>query len=309
VLHHEQQSHEPLSASDELPRLKFIAPLLPMLSEEPPEGEGWLHEIKHDGYRTQVHVEPAGVRTYTRNAYEWTDRYWVIAEQARALTCRSAILDGEVIVQDAQGRSDFHSLRAAIQNRPRELVFMAFDLLHLDGEDLRKKPLGERRARLQKLIGPPDPGSRIHFSEELAGDAQAFFKAADDMGLEGIVSKRVGSRYRSGPSTDWLKTKCFMEEELVVIGTEHGDRAPVALLAREHDGVLEYAGGAMVTLRQAERDLFWQTAERLKADRPALAMKPRKGASWLKPLMRVRVKTLRGEEMLRHATVKAVTAT
>jgi ATP-dependent DNA ligase len=99
-----------------------------------------------------------------------------------------------------------------------------------------------------------------------------------------------------------------MEEELFVIGTEKGDRAPVALLAREQDGKLEYAGGAMVTLRAADRDLFWSAAERLKVDRPPISIKPRTGASWLSPELRVRVKTLRGEEMLRHATVRSLAA-
>jgi len=184
-------------------------------------------------------------------------------------------------------------------------VLMAFDLLHLDGEDLRSRPLFERRQRLEALLGPNDPATPIHFSEDIA-DGKGLFAAADAMGLEGIVSKKLTSRYRSGPSKAWLKAKCFYEEELTVIGTERGEKAPVALLARDTGHGLEYAGGAFVTLPQPDRDRFWQNADRLKAKEPAVPMEPRKGATWTKPAMRVQVRTLRGEEMLRHATVRGV---
>ena len=120
------------------------------------------------------------------------------------------------------------------------------------------------------------------------------------------MSKKRSSIYRSGPSKPWLKTKCFTEDELTVIGTERGDKAPVALLARETDHGLEYVGGAFVTLAQPDRDRFWQRAEELTVARPPLPMKPNRSASWTRPAMRVRVRTLRGEQMLRHATVKAV---
>lgn len=304
VLHHEEPGHEPLAA--ELPRLKFIEPMAPALMEEPPAGNGWLHEIKHDGYRTQLHIQPSGIRAYTRNAFDWTTRYMPVIEAARSIQCTSAIIDGEMIVQDEQGRSDFHSLRGAIGSRPHDLVLMCFDLLHLNGRDLRSQPVEHRRDLLAQLLGPHDPHQPFQFSEHVVGGGAEFFDAVDKMGLEGIVSKRLGSRYRSGPTKAWVKTKTFIEEELVVIGTERGDKAPVALLARERDGNLEYAGGAMVTLRQPDRDRFWETTEALKLDKPPLPMKPRKDASWVRPSMHVTVRTLRGEEMLRHATVREI---
>jgi ATP-dependent DNA ligase len=129
--------------------------------------------------------------------------------------------------------------------------------------------------------------------------------AADGMGLEGIVSKRRTSRYRSGRAAAWLKIKCFAEGEFMVIGTERGDKAPTALLARETENGLEYAGGAMVTLAEPERSYFWSEIERLRQDRPAIAMKS-KGATWVQPVLSVRARFLKGEEMLRHATVKQV---
>jgi ATP-dependent DNA ligase len=153
-----------------------------------------------------------------------------------------------------------------------------------------------------------DPGCCIHFSDHVIGSGQALFEAAEAAGLEGIVSKRVGSRYRSGPTKSWLKVKCFGEGEFVVIGTAKGERAPVALLARHTGEGLEYAGAAMVTLADPEREAFWRLSEELKTERPALPMGARKETTWLRPEMRVRARLLRGEEMLRHATVRSIAA-
>jgi DNA ligase D-like protein (predicted ligase) len=280
--------------------------MMPALIAEPPEGDEWQHEIKYDGYRTQLVIDGGRARAFTRNGYDWTAKYPGIVRSAGDLFCASAIIDGEVIIQDEQGRSDFGSFKGAMEQRPEELVFMAFDLLHLNGRDLRPSPLLERRNFLRELLGENDPGCCIHFSDHVIGTGADLFAAADRMGLEGIVSKRIASRYRSGPSKSWLKVKCFGEGEFVVIGTARGDRAPTALLARETPEGLEYAGSAMVTLPERERDAFWTLNEQLKVDRPALPMEPRKETSWLRPEMRVRARFLKGEEMLRHATVKAL---
>jgi bifunctional non-homologous end joining protein LigD len=230
--------------------------MMPTLTDSVPEDDGWFNELKYDGYRTQVHVGRSEVRAYTRNAYDRTARYETIVKCAGELTCASAIIDGELIVQDKSGRSDFHALKAAIAREPDRLVLIAFDLLHLDGRDLRNLRLEQRRTLLERLLGPNETGWPIQFSEAVS-DGRALFNAVETMELEGIVSKRLGSRYRSGPAKAWLKTKCFCEEELVVIGTQRGDKAPTALLARLVDGSLVNAGGAMVTLPQPERDLFW----------------------------------------------------
>jgi bifunctional non-homologous end joining protein LigD len=286
--------------------LAFVPPMMPTLVQEPPDGDGWQHEIKHDGYRTQILVQDGEARAITRNGHDWTEKYRLLVEAARLLPCDSAIVEGEVIVQDPNGRSDFHALRSAIAGRPRNLVFMAFDLLHLDGRDLRRLALEERRGKLRGVLGEADPAQPLHFSEELVGSGAEFFAAAERMGLEGIVSKRLGSRYRSGQSKDWLKVKTFAEDDFEVIGTSKGDRAPVALLAREEEGALTYAGGAMITLPQPERDRFWEAIDRIRTSKPPIPMEPRKETGWVKPGLRVRAKFLRGEEMLRHATVSAL---
>jgi ATP-dependent DNA ligase len=211
------------------PRLGFIPPQLPSLTDQPPQGGNWIHEVKHDGYRTMLVIERGTARAYTRNSHDWSDRYPGIIASARKLPCRSAILDGEIIVQDGRGVSDFEALQSALRSKAAHLIFYTFDLLHLDGKDLREKPLIERRTKLKRLI-EQDPDSPIQFSEEFVGDATAFFHACAADELEGIVSKLATSRYRSGRSKAWLKTKCFTEGEFLLLGI---DRDPKRLMTPE----------------------------------------------------------------------------
>jgi ATP-dependent DNA ligase len=183
-------------------QLGFIQPQLATLVEHPPKRANWIHEIKHDGYRTLLIVDRREARAYTRNGFDWSDRYPGIIRAGLKLGCRSAIIDGEVIVQDADGASDFEALSSAIRWQPDKLILYAFDLLHLNGRDLRSAPLLERRAKLNELIPREHP---FLFSEEFTGDAAAFFKACADHQLEGIVSKLASSKYRSGRSKTWLQ--------------------------------------------------------------------------------------------------------
>jgi hypothetical protein len=132
--------------------LGFIRPEIPRLVPEPPSGEGWIHEIKHDGYRTLIVIDSGKVRAFSRHGRDWTGPYRRVVEAAAKLTCKTALLDGELIVQDENGIADFDALRSAIYTAPHRLVFFAFDLLHHDGWDLRRTPLLERRAALRKLI-------------------------------------------------------------------------------------------------------------------------------------------------------------
>jgi ATP-dependent DNA ligase len=220
--------------------IAFIPPLIPALVEEPPAGQGWVHEIKHDGYRVQIIVDRGRARGFTRNRLDWTNRFGPVVDCAAALRCTSAVTDGELVVQDERGLSDFHAVRAAIGITPEKLALFVFDLLHLDGKDLRLRPLKERRGRLRRLLGKEDATRCIQFSDGHDGDGAAFFRAADAMGLEGIVSKRAGSLYKSGRSSACLKTKCMTESDFVVVGMEaNPGGAPFALLARaEEDGLV-----------------------------------------------------------------------
>ena len=284
----------------------FVPPMLPTLVDAPPEGEDWLHEIKYDGFRTELAIAGAQARAFSRAGHDWTARYAPLVAAAASLGADDALIDGEVIVQDEHGRSDFGALQGAIARTPERLVFMAFDLLRLGGRDLRVAPLEERRARLEALIGANDPAFPIHYSAHVEGGGADFFRAVDAMGLEGMVSKRRGSRYRSGYAKSWLKAKTFREGEFVVVAVERGAKAPMAILAREGEAGLELAGAAMVTLADPERERFWSTIETLKTDRPAVKMDRRRQGSFVEPGLRVRVRHLRGEEPLRHATILAI---
>src|SRR5246127_891721 len=166
--------------------LEFINPQLATAVDRPPPRAGWIHEVKHDGYRTLLIIERRKARAYTRNGFDWTERYLGIAKAAAKLDCRTAVIDGEVIVQNKDGVSDFDALKSAIRWRPQSLILCAFDLLHLNGKDLRDQSLLERRAKLKELVPSEHP---FLFSEEFSGDAAAFFRACAHHQLEGIVSK------------------------------------------------------------------------------------------------------------------------
>ncbi|RUW50836.1 RNA ligase family protein [Mesorhizobium sp. M8A.F.Ca.ET.021.01.1.1] len=186
-------------------RLKFIEPLMPTLVEKPPEGDGWTHEVKFDGYRSLIIKDEEGVRIFTRRGLDWTAKYRDLAKEAGDLDVDSAIIDGEVIVLNDAGLSDFGALRKAISRRQHDLYFVAFDLLHINGLDIRDMPLEERREILAEMI---PVGQHIQFSQALPGEARVIFHLIDQAGMEGMVSKRRDSKYRSGMSTNWLKDKC-----------------------------------------------------------------------------------------------------
>ena len=286
-------------------RLRFIEPQLATSVDQPPEGKGWIHEIKHDGYRCQVLLERGRVRVLTRNGHDWTDRYPSIVLAAGDLPCKSAILDGEAVVQGANGVSDFGALAFAMRWRPHTVILYAFDLMHLNGRDLRQEPLSERRSILQTLIGT-DNESRIQFSEGFQGDSAAFFNACADKGLEGIVSKTATSRYRSGRTNSWLKTKCFVESSFVVVGTDRDRKTGAlrALLAYPNSDGLRYAGAAFIALSGDARTEFLAEVERLTTSWAAIKSSRLTDVRWCQPKLTVRVKHLAASKTLRHATVR-----
>jgi DNA ligase D-like protein (predicted ligase) len=288
-------------------RLGFIPPQLPSLTDQPPEGANWIHEVKHDGYRTMLVIERGTARAYTRNSHDWSDRYPGIIAAARKLPCQNAILDGEVIVQDARGVSDFEALQTALRAKTAHLIFYAFDLLHLDGKDLRDSPLIKRRARLSALVRHPN--SPIQFSEEFVGDAVAFFRACAAHELEGIVSKLATSRYRSGRSKAWLKTKCFTEDEFLLLGIDRDRKtdAPRALLAKAERGNLIYAGAAFIGLSGEDREELRGKLRALAVERPSISWLRNREARWVKPELSLKVRHLAfGSGLLRHATVREI---
>lgn len=283
----------------------FVEPMMPTLVEKPPEGPDWLHEIKYDGYRTQIVIAGKTGRAFTRRGLDWTKKYQRIVDAARELG-RDCHLEGEIIVQDAAGRPDFNALRSDIERGAGgRLILYAFDLLSLDGEDLRARACEARRALLSDLLGSPAASFPIHFSEAHSGPGQAFFSAIERMNLEGMVSKKRNSPYRSGYTKAWLKVKTFLESEFVVVGydtTPGGVRS--LLVAREVNGQLSYAGRVMVTLRGPKREAIWMQLEEHRTDRPPLPeLQHGPEVEWFTPGVHVPVRHLRGEETLRHATL------
>lgn len=290
--------------------LAFVPPMKPLLVEEAPASNSWIHEIKHDGFRTLLAVEAEEVHAFTSSGLDWTTRYRRVVDAAGLLEAGDALIDGEMVVQDECGVSDFDGLRSAIDREPHRLVFFAFDLLRLDGEDLTDAPIEERRGMLRELVGLPDPLSPIQFSEEVTGRGPDVFAAAEKLGLEGIVSKLKGSRYRSGPNKAWRKTKCTTESEFVLFGSKIDDRGiPSLLLARETSGVLTFAGAAILAMPADMRDELRSVCEAINVDRPAVDVRSR-DAWWFRPELRIKVRHLRGEgPVLRHASALAIVGT
>ena len=250
-------------------------------------------------------LERGQARVLTRNGHDWSERYPSIVRAAAELRCQSAIIDGEAVVQDANGASDFEALSSAMRWRPDSIILYAFDLMHLNGADLRRETLSVRRCILKVLIGS-DEESRVQFSEEFVGDGAAFFKACAAKGLEGIVSKQAIAPYRSGRSRTWLKTKCFTESTFVVIGTDRDRKTGAlrALLAHPNSGSLNYAGAAFIALRDGARTEFLAELERLTTSWAAFKSSRLVDVKWCQPKLMVRVKHLAGSKKLRHATVK-----
>ena len=182
------------------PPAGFIRPCRPTLVANPPAGPGWLHEVKHDGFRTLVWKQGERIDVWSRYGTDFTGRFLNIAAAVAALPADSALIDGEAVAFLPGGHSDFGALRTKAGGARASLV--AFDILSLEGEDLRQRPLEERRDALSRLVAKVDT---IQFSASVAGEGAVVFAHACQLGLEGIVSKRAGSRYRSGASRNWLK--------------------------------------------------------------------------------------------------------
>ena len=202
------------------PMPERVKPQLATPSAEPPDGKDWLHEIKFDGYRTAARLGDGEVRFITRAGLDWTRRYGVLARAFAALPCKEALIDGEVVVVGDDGVSRFAELQQALsEGASHRLTFYAFDLVHLDGWDLRKVPLLQRKALLGRLLAPiAGPSSALQLSDHVEGDGRALYEKASEMGLEGIVSKRADAPYVEARTTTWLKTKALSVGDFPIVG-------------------------------------------------------------------------------------------
>ena len=217
----------------------FIEPALATSIDKVPSGERWIHEIKFDGYRVQVHLVNEAVKVFTRRGHDWTKRCRKVADDAWHIAAGSAIIDGEVVVPAADGTTDFSVLQNELKGKSTRIVLVAFDLLYLNGHDLRKLPLHERKVLLKKTIN----GTDIQLSETFEIDGAEIFAHACKVGLEGVVSKVSESRYASGRGNDWVKKTCAQRETLTIAGFAlDGSDWDGIYLARRKGDDLFYAG-------------------------------------------------------------------
>ncbi len=223
---------------------KFVAPELATLATAPPKGNDWLHEIKYDGYRAIAAVGGGRVRIFTRSGQDWTKKFAQIVEPLQSLDAQSALLDGEIVALDDDGRSKFGLLQQGLKEGKVPFTYFVFDLLSLNGRDLRKEPLEQRKERLHQLLAsPPD---RVRYSNHVVGHGEEVLAKVCGLGLEGIVSKRADSTYQSRRAKSWLKIKCTGNDEFVIGGYRRStkkDRAFASLLLGEYVGKeLHYRG-------------------------------------------------------------------
>ena len=197
----------------------FVEPSLAASCDRPPSGPKWVHEIKHDGYRIQARLDGGKVQLFTRKNLDWTARFGAITEALTELRAGSALLDGEIVVEEANGLSTFNGLQADLSSgRQDRMRYHVFDLLYCDGYDLTPAALIDRKRVLEQVVAELPVGSPVRFSEHLETDGPTMFEHAGRLGLEGIVSKRRDLPYRSGRTDDWLKSKCVARQEFLILG-------------------------------------------------------------------------------------------
>jgi bifunctional non-homologous end joining protein LigD len=221
----------------------FISPQLATLRDKAPQGDRWIHEIKYDGYRGQIHVERGKVRVFTRSGLDWTKKFDVIAQEAAALPVDRLVIDGEIcVIKD--GKTDFSALQAELKSgRQRALVFYAFDILFLDGFDLRKAPQLERKRILESLFAEARVEPPLIYSSHLTSDPQVMFEHVSKLGWEGIISKRSDAPCRSERGEVWLKIKVIQRDSFPIVGFVPATGGIAALYVGRREGdELKYMG-------------------------------------------------------------------
>ncbi|MCP9232907.1 DNA ligase D [Mesorhizobium sp. LMG 17147] len=278
-------------------------------------GEAWLHEIKFDGYRTMAHVSDGKVRLITRAGLDWTKRYGDLPLAFARLPCREAIIDGEVVALDAKGISRFALLQDALaEGAGNKLHFYAFDLLYLDGWDLRQVPLRRRKTLLSQLLSGLGANSAIQYSDHAEGDGQALYDQASEMGLEGVVSKRATAVYQSGRTKTWTKTKALQTGDFVIAGYTVSDAAEglAALgLGEFEDGELHYRGKVGTGFDAATAGELLARLEPLRAGASAPEGVPReimREMNWVRPLLSAHIHYANRttDNALRHAVFRGL---
>lgn len=276
---------------------RFIPPMLCTLMSTVPRGDDWLFEMKYDGYRLQLVTGGEDVRIFTRNGHDWTTRFPQIASAARTLP--PMVLDGEVVVFDSQGLSDFSALAATLGSGPAApMTFVAFDVLRTGSRDVTRLPLRKRKTLLSDLLSDFEIPELIRISPVLQGDGQHLLEQIAESGGEGLIAKRASSIYRSGRSGSWIKIKAISRDDVVVIGftpSEAGRAFASLAVAREVDGILRYCGrvGTGFTARK-EAQLAPLLARWKRSSPPegveGLDLVPSKKVQWVTPKLTLSVR-------------------
>lgn len=289
----------------------FIEPARARAVAAPPSDAGWVHEIKMDGYRVQAHIVGGRVRILTRRGLDWTDRFQGLVPAFERLAVVSAILDGEAIVEDARGVSDFALLQAELRvpGSPR-IVCFAFDLLWLDGESWLERPLAERKGRLEALL--TGSSGSLRYAQHIAGDGPEVLAGAAGLGVEGLVSKHIEGRYRPGRD-DWRKCKLTLRDELAVVGYTEASSPKASVgalvLGYWHEGRLVHAGRVGTGFSRRLAADLWQALGTTRAPRPPLEARPEdRDVHWVAPLLAVEVEYSgwTADGLLRHARLKGL---
>lgn len=267
-----------------------VEPQLAVLADEAPQGSEWLHEAKFDGYRLLAHCNGGAAAMLTRKGHDWTEKFAAIAEELGGLE-KGTVIDGEAVVLDARGISSFQMLQNALSDQRGDVItYFAFDLLFWKGQDWRERPLEERRERLEEIVGGLR-GERVRFSASIAGRGESVNDAACRLGLEGVVSKRRDSVYVAGRAPTWVKSKCGLGQELVVLGftPPEGKRIGLgALLLGYHDedGGLRYAGKVGTGFGTARLKELVEQLEAIETDTAPIRELPRdadfRGVRWVR---------------------------
>ncbi|TAU15504.1 ATP-dependent DNA ligase [Rhizobium ruizarguesonis] len=293
-----------------------IEPCLALLKSKPPKGDEWVFEIKWDGYRLAVHIEASSVRILTRGGHDWTHRFPAIKQAAMWLPVGTAILDGEAVVLDEQGRPDFGLLQQSLGGRggnksSSDAILFAFDLLYFDGHDLTRMDLSERRHILEDLM--EGAAGAIRLSEEIDADGDQLLASACEHGLEGIIAKRRDAPYRSGRLGDWVKIKCIQSDSFFIVGYETSMAASghigALLLAARKDGDLVYVGNVGTGFKESEAWNLRGTMDKLKTRKPPVVHKGRpKDVIWLQPTLiaEIEYRAWTEDGKLRHAAYKGL---
>ena len=298
-----------------MPAVNSLSPQLLSRASTPPNGEGWIHEIKYDGFRLMARLDSGRPMLVSRPGADWTARLPEIADALRSLPAESCSLDGELVYLTDEGFPDFEALqRATRKSESVRLYYQVFDLLDLDGRDLTGLPLLERKQQLVALLKRADH-HRLRFVAHVEGNGLEFFNAADKLGLEGIVSKRARSVYGPGVrSSDWVKVKCFRSHSFTIAGytteTVHGTLvlSSLALAGTDDAGALCYAGRVEFGVPRRDRRLLMLLQSLGAAPIDIVAARNGSGVSWVEPALAAEVRCLawRPGRQLRHAVLRSV---